>query len=305
MLVTTLNDIQKPATFNYKVFGLPIESEIELKALLSNNVNGSEGSPTFAESDEEHITVTIGSASEPFTREASYDGGWYRFNQQEFCYDMPNVVRFLVRNGNKIIVEPLCDDWNQILLFFYSNAIAAVMFQRGLTPFHVSGVLDKSGRVWLFSAASQVGKSTTALMLKERGYQLFTDDTALLEIIEGKAKAIASYPMVRIWSQTLEKQQVFDDKEAYQIREGMDKYGILFHDVFEQSPVEIAGLIFLNNQTDEMKIEELTPIEAFPRLRQNVYRNNWVSKMGMDASIYSLISHILTRVPAYMAYRPK
>ena len=305
LLISKFKDNQKSNTYYYRVFGLPIESEIELRALHSDNDDEDTASTTILESNEKPILVTIGSASEPFSREILHDGGWYRFNHQEFCYEMPNVVRFLVRNGNQIIIEPLCDDWDQILLFFYSNAIAAVMFQRGLTPFHVSGVLDSSGRVWLFSAASKVGKSTTAIMLKERGYQLFTDDTALFKVIKGKAKAVASYPMVRIWSQTLKKQQVFDVKQAYQMREDIDKYGILFHDVFEQNPVEIAGIVFLNNQTYEMEIEELTPLKAFSQLRQNVYRNNWVSKMGLEAGIYQLITNILSQVPAYVAYRPK
>lgn len=281
----------------YQVFGLPIESEIELPAL--NPV------PAAHQEIEPVVRVVLGSAERQFSSEPLHDAGWFRFSSNEFYYHMPDVVRFYISNGDEIIIEPLCDDWVKMLLFFYSNAIAAMMLQRGLTPFHMSGVLDSTGKVWLFSAPSRAGKSTTAVLLNERGFELFTDDTALLEIVDGKPVAIASYPMVRMWGETLEKQQVFEDSRAYKMRDGIDKFGIHFHEAFNQEPIEVAGIVFLDNKTDDLKIEPVYSLVAFKLLRQNIYRNNWVSKMGLEAQIYKTISNVLARVPAYIAYRPK
>ena len=287
--------LNKPK-YLYQVFGLPIESEIELPALIQVKSHSS---------IDQIVRVVIDSAEIEFSQEPLYDAGWYKFSSKEFYYNMPGVVKFFIRNGEEIIIEPLCDDWLKMLMFFYSNAIAAMLLQKGLTPFHMSGILDDTGKVWLFAAPSRVGKSTLAVLLKERGYELFTDDTALLELIDGKLVAIASYPMVRVWGETLEKQQAFEDSRAYQMRDGVDKFGILFHEAFMQEPVEVAGIVFLNNTTDDLRIEPAQTVDACRLLGQKIYRNNWVSKMGIEAQIYKTISNVLSKIPTFVAYRPQ
>jgi len=282
-------------TLRYKVFGLPLVSEVQLPALVSED---------GFETPDNPVRVRLGAVSDTLIERPIKQTSWFKFDEQQFVFHLPGTLKFSVSYGSEIVLEPLHDDMNHVLLFFYSNAIAAVLFQRGITPFHVSGVLDAAGKAWLFAAPSRTGKSTTALKLKERGFELFTDDTALLEVIDGRPMAIASYPMVRVWSETLESQKVFDLDRAYQMRPNIDKYGIHFHDEFLQDPVEIGGIVFLNNKTDDLRIEKVSTIEAFRLLRQNVYRTNWVAGMGLEKEIYTLISSVVSKVPCYQAFRP-
>jgi hypothetical protein len=281
---------------NYKVFGFPIVSEIQLPALVSEPLNDSNKNP---------VRVRLGVVSDTLIEHPKKQTSWFQFDEQQFVYHLPGILKFSVSHGSEIVLEPLHDDMGHVLLFFYSNALAAALFQRGITPFHVSGVVDQSGKVWLFAAPSRTGKSTTALKLKEHGFELFTDDTALLEVVDGKPMAIASYPMVRIWSETLESQKVFDTARAYQMRPDIEKYGIHFHDEFQQDPVEIGGIVFLNNKTDDLRMEKLSALDAFLLLRQNVYRTNWVAEMGLEKGLYTQISKVVSMVPCYQAYRPK
>lgn len=288
--------ITQTDTYTYKVFGQSIMSEIPLNALVECDSEDLGPDP---------IRVRLGVVNENLSSQAVKDSTWYKFNATEFIYHLPGIIKFSSKNGTEIVLEPLHEDMKHVLLFFYSNAIAAVLFQRGVTPFHVSGILDKSGKAWLFAAPSKTGKSTTALKLKERGFELFTDDTALIETVDGKPMAIASYPMVRIWSETLESQKVFATEKAYQMRPNIDKFGIHFHDEFRQDPIEIGGIVFLNNRTDDLWIEKVSTIEAFRLLRQNVYRNSWVAAMGLEKEIYTLVSSVVSKVPCYQAFRPK
>lgn len=281
---------------SYRVFGIPVISEIELKSLVPDE------SALLAE---DSISVTWGTVSDSIKEPLLHDSTWCKFNKHEFFYHLPNQAKFLISDGKHILVEKVNDDLDHMLLFFYSNAIAAALLQRGLTPFHVSGVLNDDGKVWLFAAPSKVGKSTTALKLNERGYELFTDDTALIEFVDGFPMAVASYPMVRVWEKTLEQQQVFPNKNAYQMRPGINKFGIHFHETFSHEPAEIAGIIFLDNTTDRLAIEPITSGLAFQRLRRNVYRTQWISKMNMERSLFVLLSNVLQQVPTYVAHRPK
>ena len=282
--------------YNYRVFGIPVVSEIELKSLVPDESDGLA---------DDAINVNWGIASEAFEDRLLHDTTWCRVNDREFFYHLPGQAKFRVSDGKRIVVEKVNDNLDAMLLFFYSNAIAAVLLQRGLTPFHVSGVLNEDGKVWLFAAPSKTGKSTTALKLNERGYELFTDDTALFELQDGVPMAIASYPMVRVWEETLDNQQVFNNELAYKMRPEVNKYGIYFHEKFSHDPVEIAGIVFLDISTDQLAVEPITSGMAFQRLRQNVYRSQWTAKLKLEPSLFGLISGVLQRVPTFVAYRPK
>lgn len=152
--------------FYHQVFGLRCASDVELPAFL------------VCDSSRVDFTVKITSQVLEFNLLPTVVKPFTSYNDREFRYQVPDIATYFVRDGKQIWICPLCEDWSSVLLFFYSNAIAALLFQRNLIPFHVSGVLDEDG-VWLLSAPSRTGKSTTALKLKERGYPVFTDDTAL------------------------------------------------------------------------------------------------------------------------------
>jgi len=283
-------------SYRYRVFGIPVVSEIQLKSLVPDE---------SATQDEDAIVVKWGTVPDKSDKSLLHNSAWCRFNEHEFFYHLPGQVKFLVSDGKTIVVENVNDDLDHMLLFFYSNAIAAVLLQRGLTPFHVSGVLNEDGKVWLFAAPSKTGKSTTALKLNERGFELFTDDTALFELRDGVPMAIASYPMVRVWEETLDNQKVFNNDLAYQMRPDVNKYGIHFHEKFSHDPVEIAGIVFLDNTTDRLDVEPITSGLAFQLLRQNVYRSHWTSKLKLEPSLFALLSGVLQRVSTFVAYRPK
>ena len=126
-------------TYYYQVFGLTCASEIELPALLTLD------NPTKID-----FEVKLTDKLPEFEKVPNVVKPFSSFNEREFLYDFPEVAGYFVRNGEEILVKPHCIDWDSILLFFYSNALAAILFQRNLIPFHVSGVLDANGNAWLF-----------------------------------------------------------------------------------------------------------------------------------------------------------
>src|SRR5690606_10388802 len=96
-------------------------------------------------------------------------------NANEMIFILPEKIKFYITYGKTIIIEPIQTEYTKYLLYFYSNCLAAILYQRNLIPFHVSGVFTESGKVVLFAAPSGTGKSTLAVKLQELGYTLFTD----------------------------------------------------------------------------------------------------------------------------------
>ncbi len=284
--------------YYYSAFGLPVLAELELTALMPATHRDESITP---------VRVSMGEVPGKLENPPLESKPFSVFNEHEFLYSVPEVARYYVRKGETVIIQPLCDDWDTILLFFYSNCMAAVLFQRDIIPFHVSGVFIAPGKVLLFAAPSRTGKSTTAVMLEEKGYAVFTDDTAVLTIENGKCYARASYPVMRLWKSTVDQQTVWSDAEKRVLRNDIElnKYGFHFHNRFEPEQVEVAGVVFLEEQGTEIVIDKVRPALCMQLLGTNIYRGHWVAGMKKQALQFRTLAGIVNILPAWKACRPK
>lgn len=281
-------------SYYYKVFNLSCKSTILLPSFIA-----------IDETETVDFEVVLGTVEPNFKIEPTVKKPFTQFNENEFFYQMPDIARYFVTDGNKVVIEPLCEDWGSILLFFYSNCIAAILFQKNQIPFHVSGVLDKKGGLWLFAAPSRTGKSTTALKLKEKGYTYFTDDTALITVEDNQCVAIASYPVLRAWENTMNNQQVYALSEGKQLRAEINKFGIAFHDDFVATSQKVKGIVFLEMKGDSILIEKLKSTEGMQCLGNNIYRNTWIHGMNKQLLQFKIVSAISQKVHFWKATRPK
>lgn len=285
--------------YYYQAFGVPIISEIQLPALLSI---------TKYEALETPVFVKLGTVPDDLEREGHQADKFTFCNPNEMLYKIPDKIKFYISNGKNIVIEPINKNYSASLIYFYSNALAAILFQRNRIPFHVSGVFTDEGKVVLFAAPSGTGKSTLSVKLQELGYRPFTDDTATLYIENGKCYAQASYPMIRLWQKTLSEQTILhenDKQKLYDDDDDLDKYGFSFHEKFVSEPVEVQQIIFLSESGTDLLVKEMKKLDAFTELANNVYRCHWIPAMQKSKEQFNLISHILNLVPFVLAVRPK
>ncbi|WP_367914581.1 hypothetical protein [Leadbetterella sp. DM7] len=284
--------------YSYMAFGLPVLSDLELVALMP---------VTHWDETLRPVRVHVGEVPGELENPPLEVKPFTVFNEREFLYSVPEVGRYYVRDGETVIIQPVSRDWNTVLLFFYSNAMAAVLFQRDIIPFHVSGVFIEPGRVLLFAAPSRTGKSTTAVMLEQKGYPVFTDDTAVLTLENGKCYACASYPMMRLWESTIEQQTVWNEQEKRRLRSDIElnKYGFHFHNRFTVERVEVAGVVFLEEQGTEVVIDRIRPTLFMQLFGNNIYRPQWLLGMKKQVLQFKTLSGIVNTLPAWKASRPK
>lgn len=281
--------------FTYLAYGIPVISSIELPALFgTTDTNGL--TP---------IIVEVGTVAPTLRDTPLEQKPFTMFNEQEFRYEIPEVARYYVSEGNQIVIEPLGDNWDEILLYVYCNCLAAALFQRNLIPFHVSGVFIRAKEVLLFAAPSRTGKSTTALMLQHKGYAPFTDDTALLVVKDGHAYAQASYPMMRLWQNTIEQQSLLQEVDKQQLFAELNKYGFAFHEQFVEEDVKVAGIVFLEEEGTEITIEKLKPKTTMQLLGMNIYRRQWLNGMKKQLLQFKQLTTLANAIPAWKAVRPQ
>jgi len=284
-------------TYRYLAFGIPVLSDIELPALLPLNKNISPERP---------VTVKLGKVPQTLKTPGIQADYFTYCNAEEMIFTLPKKIKFYISKGENIIIEPIHYDYSRYLLYFYSNCLAAMLLQRNLIPFHVSGVFTQPGKVALFAAPSGTGKSTLAVKLQELGFAPFTDDTAVLFVKDGKCYAQASYPMIRLWENALDKQKMLDIDEKQIIYDGeKDKYGFLFHSQFADTPAEVERIIFMQKDAyPQIQTLKIKSIDAFKALSDNVYRRHWITALQMHTQQFLLISQILQIVPNLLITRP-
>lgn len=280
----------------YRAYGLPILSDIALPGLAVD---------TDDQPDTNPIRITFGPVSGQLDLPPLVAHSYYGINECEFWHMIPGIMRYYIANGTNIVVEALTDNRDELLTCLYANGLAAALLQRNLIPMHVSGVWVDTQRVLLFAAPSQTGKSTLVVKLQERGYPIFTDDTALLTVDRGRCYAQASYPMLRLWQDSIEQQTTYTEKDKQRIFSEKDKYGFGFHKQFCTRRVEVAGLVFLEKSGTAPTLTPLPPVAALTNLIQNVYRASWLLAMKKHRLQFEQLSAIAAALPAWRATRPE
>ena len=284
--------------YKYQVFGLPVISEIALPALMPmGNLN-----QKFIRIYVKHGKTPISLRSKDFEKRHTF-----LLNEQELLFEIKGIARYYVSDSTQVIIEPLSDKWSEILIYFYSNCIAAILYQRGFIPIHASGVFVDSNSVLLISAPSGFGKSTTAIKLAELGYNVFSDDTVIIKVESMQCQATASYPMIRQWQNTIDNQTILNEVEKKELWNEIDlnKYGFHFHENFVVDAVKISGILFLSKEGTEIRIQALTPIAGLQQLGANVYRKGWVTAMKKQIIHYKHLTEISSKIPMWIANRPE
>src|SRR5262249_29493195 len=92
-------------------------------------------------------------------------------NREEVLLDFPETGRFLVRNGNEILIAPAPSSDSEIGVYLLGTAFGVLCHQRGIPPLHASAIDVADGCV-AFVGGTGAGKSTLVAALAARGHQV-------------------------------------------------------------------------------------------------------------------------------------
>lgn len=279
----------------YWGFGLNIESDIEFPELLP------------IEFDKADINIYEKSVPQQLESGDIVKKVNVAMNATEYLHTIPNVANYYAANGNEICIQPQPGaDKKSVRLFLLSNAIAAILHQRGMIPMHASAVYHDDGIV-LFCGRSGAGKSTTATALQQKGYTVFSDDVCVLKNDESnQLVALPSYPMIKLWEDSFTKIGLEAAVEENKIRPEMAKYARFYHDEFDISAQKIKRVFILEtgNLNEHIEIKKMGPIAAFKLLQQNTYRHVQMNGMKKRDIHFAMISKLAGEVSVYKISRP-
>ena len=269
----------------YIGFGLHIDSDLEFPELMP-------AGPAEADIRIERANLA------PQLSEGRDTGKVFSdWSPESFMLHIPSVGYYVARKGEKILVDPYPGaDMNSFRLYLLSIAMTALLAQKKMVLLHASAIILDEELV-LFMGPSGAGKSSMAAELHRNGYLLYSDDVCvLLPPMEGmdKAFAVSSYPMMKLWRDTIHAIGDEHYTEQHRIWPEEEKYGQFFHESFQVKPMPVSRVFILNPVEEEITYgaRQLKGMDAFQALARNTYRSHFIQDMGLQKLHFESVSNL-------------
>ncbi|MCZ2475896.1 hypothetical protein G9H61_10585 [Aquirufa ecclesiirivi] len=281
--------------FNYWAFGLKIQSDIEFPEFVN------------AEFDMTDLVISSRKVSNKLKSKPLIEENKEAINEDEYYLEVDNVAKYYAYQGKIIDVDinPLADS-RTIRIYLLATVMAAVLHQRNTIPLHASSIKWKNGLI-IISGDSGTGKSTTVSGLLKSGYSIFSDDVIVLKHEENQeVQARASYPMIKLWDDAIEKLQseLFENRN-FVVKPGYDKFGFFFHEQFDRNSYPIKMILVLKiKEVDQVEYQELHGGEAFKEFIAQSYRPNLLHSNSLRALNYAMLVAILKNAKLVVVNRP-
>jgi hypothetical protein len=267
----------------YDIFGLKLQSEIELPELFSGP------SPCAAD-----VTIRFGKVQ-----------GEPAITPEAIRLVIPKVGSYLVSNGNEIVVDPVpgCSERN-IRLFLLGSALGGILHQRGLLPLHANAI-EIEGRAIAFMGHSGAGKSTMAAWFLDRGYRVLADDVCVVTSNGNDPPFVhRGIPRLRLWREAIvESGRTADNYEL--AFDDMDKFNVPTPRPENPRPLPLDHVYLLEKAEADGRggVRRLTGVEAVDALVANTYRGGYVRAIGGTKRHLLACLDLVRQAPVFAARR--
>ena len=231
----------------------------------------------------------------------------YSINDRALLFTVNDVARYYAVDGRQIIIEPFepVQDIRSVRLYVLATVMAAVLLHRNSLPVHASAII-RDGSLVFITGDSRAGKSTTLAGLHRKGYTVFSDDVIVLKKENVRISAAASYPMIKLWDDTLVKMNdvQFEDR-SFRIQQNMDKYGFFFHDHFDRNQYPVNKVFVLKvRDIPDLTHRSLSGKDAFEMLVGQIYRPMLLQSNELKRLCYFLFLDIVKNSHVIEVCRP-
>ncbi|EON78980.1 Serine kinase of the HPr protein, regulates carbohydrate metabolism [Lunatimonas lonarensis] len=283
-------------TYLYTAFGLVIESDIFLMGMLI--YDGAKPVDT--------VSIRLVSPTDGFTLKSEKKGDFLdaEIGEGEVLYKVEGTAHYLIREGREILVRPFTGDQRLLGGYIYGRCMTVILFQRNLFPFHSSAVVDSRDKLWMIVGRSHAGKSSTALMLSERGLKFFSDDMVLLRPEDGMVMASPTYPVAGIRRRTMEYQHTFTESDGMPAITEEGRTNVFFHNRFVNQSKQLAGVLHIRKFGEEIRFEKISSVQGMAVLKANINMHNWLLYLDKERELFRLLSIVCRQVPFWSVVRP-
>lgn len=274
----------------YRVSGTTIISHVRMPSLPEID---------STEIGESPVTIRQGSVPDDLPGAKVIHEG-YKVGDRTVLVTPVGGFRFLARNGLEIISDLENPDDPDLLQFHLTGSVlTAILFQRGIIPFHAAAVVVANKAVAI-CALSKRGKSTLAAFLAAKGHLCITDDRLVIETRGSRFFAVPGAPWFHLDDASIASLGV-SAPGSNSSAGGFGKKIVAVPDLTHENPVELGAMVILDRVPgrDEPALERLGNFDALESLRSQINYEGYVRAMSLEGSAFDLVSGIVRDVPVY------
>lgn len=286
--------------FRYKLYGLHVESEIEIMQLSAA------GEDEYF-SDTGKVTIRKGHIAESVRELLADSPKPYSIGFETSFFE--NKYGFYhIQNGTEIKYEPKeAVSIELVKNFILGYCFAMLLLQRSTLAIHCSAVCfpkeSKKEGALLIVGNSGAGKSTLTRKLIDKGFGFMADDMAAIDINE-EIFVEPAFPYQKLCRNEVEANNM-NQKELIYIDEDKDKYLIPVKDIFIDVPQKLLGMIcIIPAEGKNVEIHKLSGIDQFLMFRNNVFMHKLKGQWENDKQFLDLCLKAAGMCPVYVITRP-
>ncbi|EJT6664664.1 hypothetical protein C4D51_13375 [Clostridium perfringens] len=278
----------------YKVYGLIVESDIEIPELLSIDKN------------ENKVDIKIKKDIIPkdvIEKIPSYS--WFKYDVDSMVFTVKNIGSFYIYDGKNIIVQPSENADNQgIKTFILGTSFGMILLQRNKVAIHGGAILIGENAI-ILTGQSGAGKSTLTNAFRQYKYPFMADDVSSTIELQDVIFIEPAYPQQKICRDAMEKMGYrIDDFKL--IDEDREKYVIPTHESFVKEKRKLQAIFEIEPYDgEEVKIEEISGGEKMKIILRNIYRIEIIAPHGIPPTYFKKVINIAKNTLVFRIKRPR
>ncbi len=285
----------------YTLYGLVIETDIEISHLLKANDN----------SKSVDVVIKQGNCKDEVVEYLKKAGAYekrYEIGLKYSCF-YNKAGYYVIKDGNSIVYETKEGYTPQMLSpWILGFAISMILLERNTLAIHCSAVCEKGdgsdGDVILISGHSGAGKSSLTKKLLENGFKLMADDVAAVRC-DDEVKVYSAFPYQKLCRNEVDKREMSYDDLIY-IDEDKDKYLVPVGNIFCNTPGKLRCMVYiLEADVPEVQVTRLSGIEQMMAVRHNMFltmlKGDWLN----SKEVLNLCLKMAGSCPVYVMARPR
>ena len=223
-------------------------------------------------------------------------------NEKELLLKIPGVGRYLLRNGNEILVDQAPGSSHSDLCAYLLGTLLGMLgHQRGIPPLH-SSVIDVADGCVAFIGHKGAGKSTLAAALARRGHQVIADDFCFLHLDHNcEIRAWPGTSRVRLWEDAMAALGCRSAGVEREMR-GYNKHLITIGPAANSmKPRRLRRVYALHAELDagSAKVSQIRGSGALEVLMSNIFRLGLAERMGYKPAAFSVCAAAAREVPVF------
>lgn len=276
----------------YTAYNMNIDSELALPELL----------PLISESCPPDVTIQLASVASGGLPNGQQLGPFLWVDRESLWLQVPNIARFHVQGGNKILIDPEPGiDEDSIRVFLLGSVFGALLFQRGFLVLH-GNAIRIGNQCMVCVGDSGAGKSTLAAGFMQRGHEILADDVVP---IDSDCRALPGFPRIKLWQDVADRLKI-DTSNLRRIRPSLEKFNYPLAAQFVDEPLPIRWIYILNSHHHpQTRFEPIHGLQRFEPLHHNTYRIRFHQGMALKSEHLKLCGRLAGRIRLARVTRPK